>query len=1456
MKRRLLPYIVVIAAWSFLVAGPAWAQETEKKQNIGGVAAVLVKQIEGATGFKFNVAKSEGSLLSAITLRQISISDKKGVFARIGAIRLDWSPSGLLSANIVINELKVTDVALLRKPLSPPAEAKPFNLGVLDFNFPQPIDLQFKKLEIANIRIAAGVMGKAALAFNIRGQFFLPRSRKSALIALNLDRISGPGPEGKISAILVEDTGILTVDTKISEAPNGVVGNLLGLRAQDAITVTLQGKGPLNNWNGDFIADTGNVGRIGIKIGLRENGSRLLVDGDAASEMLSEKYAKLGKQLSFKLDLSWPGNNQIALNDLSVKSAIVDLSARGTLLPAENRLSLTVKGAFSDLSLLEDMTDLPIGGKGNVNLTINGTPTEPQMDLSLDATDARFERYRAKRMTITAKIQPKSGAPADGDGTKPGPNTTRIADLKIVAEGAQVDGPETARRLLESATIEVKGLFDTQTRSGRIEQLRVALDDATLTASGQLRRMDPLSFIGKFALKGSLKPDLLQGARLDDADIAGTTDIDMSTKSGKVVLKGSVGTLKTAMPQIDALLAGKVDLDIDASWKDKTLTARALKLRNDILSLSAQGVISQESAGTFTVALDAPSLVPFSGLAGVPLKGSMNLNADVKSSGKTIGGEVRLTAKALEAMGLKIGDARVRLTGPRFVNRPDVQLAAQLSGGRFDGTVALKAQETDTGDYVVSGLNVNAAGIRATGNARYIQSSKLIRGSMKAAIREIRRIAQPFGIPARGRLDLNLALRPTNAGTQSATVRALGRGLRYRDGRTVVSARRLRINARVGNVSTLSGITGTVTGQRIASGTTRVDTVNLRLRGGRRGASSFRLTTALRLAGKAIRASASGQAQISGNQSSVRLRALNVRYGTLPVRLLRGGVIRIAGANLTVTPHLLNVAGGRVRIALTKRGAGLRGQVNVTSMPASAARTAGFGPPLLGRLNANARIGGSTARPVIRFTAMAKDLRRVRAPKRAALSLGAKGALIGNTLTTDAEITSGDPKDRLNIKVRLAGRALRAGIKGQFGLGRLSDSGLVWRHRATGRLTADLEVTSTGAAPSANGRIAISGGRFVNAQTGAILNGIDLQLVGRGSRIQIVNGAATDGARGTINLSGYVDVNAARGYPVDIALRTDRAKLFRLDDAQIVVTSRLRVRGAVLRQIAASGDVTINSADIIIPDRLPASITVLDVIEINGRGKRGQRAKRAAAQRRQQASAALPVKLAINISAPRRFFIRGRGLDVEFGGNLALRGTSAKPAVAGQLNIVRGRLDLLGKRFAFQRGRIRFNNPNLANPSLFLIAEATTDDVKGIITISGTAQRPKFAVTSEPALPRDEVLARIMFGKKADELSTTESLRLAAGAVTLFGPGGAGVTDRIRRATGLDVIDVVSGPEGPRALAGKYISDKVLLKIEQGFGQDSSAVGVEVEVRKNVTVDTKFNSDGSGRVGIKWRKDY
>ena len=48
----------------------------------------------------------------------------------------------------------------------------------------------------------------------------------------------------------------------------------------------------------------------------------------------------------------------------------------------------------------------------------------------------------------------------------------------------------------------------------------------------------------------------------------------------------------------------------------------------------------------------------------------------------------------------------------------------------------------------------------------------------------------------------------------------------------------------------------------------------------------------------------------------------------------------------------------------------------------------------------------------------------------------------------------------------------------------------------------------------------------------------------------------------------------------------------------------------------------------------------------------------------------------------------------------------------------------------------------------------------------------------------------------------------------------------------------------------------MLLKVEQGATVNSSRVGVEIEVFKNVVVETDIGADGDSKVGLKYRIDY
>ncbi|MDE8731249.1 translocation/assembly module TamB domain-containing protein, partial [Desulfovibrio desulfuricans] len=101
-------------------------------------------------------------------------------------------------------------------------------------------------------------------------------------------------------------------------------------------------------------------------------------------------------------------------------------------------------------------------------------------------------------------------------------------------------------------------------------------------------------------------------------------------------------------------------------------------------------------------------------------------------------------------------------------------------------------------------------------------------------------------------------------------------------------------------------------------------------------------------------------------------------------------------------------------------------------------------------------------------------------------------------------------------------------------------------------------------------------------------------------------------------------------------------------------------------------------------------------------------------------------------------------------------------------------------------------------------------------------------LSSDPEMPRDEILAQILFGKSASELGRFENLRLAAAVAQLagFGSGsGGGVLDSARQALGVDVLRFNSGASGTNGTG------------QSGQGGEGMAAGSSEEMGKYLTED-------------------
>jgi len=102
--------------------------------------------------------------------------------------------------------------------------------------------------------------------------------------------------------------------------------------------------------------------------------------------------------------------------------------------------------------------------------------------------------------------------------------------------------------------------------------------------------------------------------------------------------------------------------------------------------------------------------------------------------------------------------------------------------------------------------------------------------------------------------------------------------------------------------------------------------------------------------------------------------------------------------------------------------------------------------------------------------------------------------------------------------------------------------------------------------------------------------------------------------------------------------------------------------------------------------------------------------------------------------------------------DLRLRGSVARPAVLGRVDILEGQATFHGTRYTLDRGDISFTNPVSIEPQLNLEASTHVRNYDLNITITGTPDRGlNINYRSEPPLPKSDIIALLALGRTGDE---------------------------------------------------------------------------------------------------------
>jgi translocation and assembly module TamB len=400
-----------------------------------------------------------------------------------------------------------------------------------------------------------------------------------------------------------------------------------------------------------------------------------------------------------------------------------------------------------------------------------------------------------------------------------------------------------------------------------------------------------------------------------------------------------------------------------------------------------------------------------------------------------------------------------------------------------------------------------------------------------------------------------------------------------------------------------------------------------------------------------------------------------------------------------------------------------------------------------------------------------------------------------------------------------------------------------------GVLDANLRATGTMGHPILEGGITVAEGAYEHGDTGLALRDISARGTFDQNSARITEVKANDGKGGTLTAQGEVTWNGNVRGGVTFNARNLRA--LGRDDRLVILSGDGAMRIGD-ENVAITGKFTVSQARISIEQPASESIpTIPGLRRVNFPNQVVDDTGATAASPPWQR----PVQLDVQVTAPRRIMIFGRGLDTEWGANLKITGPVTDPSIAGTATLERGDLDLAGRRFQFDTGTITLDGP-IRMARIDIAADRTTADITASVRITGTPVAPKFVLESSPALPQDEILARILFGRSVTQLSGFEAAQLAAGLAQLAG-GQAGFdpVGLVRKATGLDRVTFGAENGIASVAAGKYIAEDVYLQVGAG---GSGGVGAEVEWEPTDGLSISSSADGNGdtKLAVRWKKDY
>lgn len=1407
---------------------------------------------------RVDLGKIHGTLPWDLRLDHLALGDAQGVWLVLDGLTLRWSPLELLRGHIQVQELSVASIRLDRRPQMLEKESPPES-RVPKISF-EPPPLTIDWLSLPRISIGEEILGQPAL-LEVLGFMEPSRAKPGSALALQLKRLDdGPELWALLTARLEAGDSSLKLDMEAYEAPGGLLSKGLSLKDKGALRLRLAGEGPSTSWIGSLDASAAQWGSFAASFALTleeevetewfgiVSPAALVSSAGGLPALASESQIHLKARLS--------EGELLSLDALDILGAGWSVAALGKLDLKSEAVEAMVTFKTQDLGSLVPPASKPFQGRGELCGVLSGTLKSPRGQVNLDMEDLAAGGFRAE--VLGAQLQLNPLVPLSPGGTA-GWQVVGAGNGSGLKDSAGRPLPETAVQWSLEAEVPSEG-------DAALKELRLWGPHHQVEVQG---RMDPAT------LEGSLQADLRV------KDLRPFTSFVGRETPGSLTLTAQVngsGRTRTASGRLKGELVpegNSADALRGLLGRATTLTTTFEVREGQVLDLSETLLESQAFQVTAKGFVDlAHESMQLELQASMP---DMKVLSPLLK--KDVSGRVQTELKAVGPLEDFTLTQRIEGRDVRWGQQMPTQIQSTLEAAHLprmsEGN--LKVLVSQTGEKIesstgfahrkdhlqLSSLNLVGLGCKLDANLTLDLRAKSAQGSIRGRFEDLARLGRFVGQPLHGSGFLDAQLSSAN-GSQNLALKVNGKELAAGSGKLAAMDIRADLKDLQRNIQgTLQAeLSGLQTGKAvIRSATLKADGDRTRLAFTGRAGGQVMQETDLQFAGFLSR---------SGEAMRLEMTDFKGKFGPYPIKL--GDRLMVQHSPQAVSLERLSLSLGPATLLADGNLTGNRvqGRLSFENLPLQLAALLG-GPEMVGTAKGRLEVQGAASQPEGSAEIHLSEFRfrQVEGQKLPAAALHARAHLQGGRLQggVDLEqILEKPARAEFTVPFRLSlspqftvvlprEDPLQAHVEMEGKLGQLAGFLPLPDQNISGNARASMDLSGTLAQPGFSGEFRIAEGFYENLNSGTVLKGLNAEVTARDRRLEITRFQATDGERGKVGLSGWLDLGASDQFSMELEAVLSDATLLRRSELDATANGKVKVSGSP-KAMQLTGELSISPAEYRIPARFQAGATELAVIDIHKQGDAPPHEKPSASP-----SPSLPITIDLTLDFPNRTFVRGRGLDSEWKGKLNISGSARQPVIKGNLDVVRGHFDFLDRRFDLTRGTISFFGAAPPVPMLDFTAEAKAKEITALVKVTGAASAPEIQLQSEPPLPQEEVLARLLFGRSVDRITPLQALKLAQALRSLSGASGLPGLDFLgatRRLLGLDQLELrnTEGKSETGLGLGKYLTEDVYVDVEKDLGGTGGKISVEVELTPNITVESEVGSDAHTGIGVNWKYDY